>query len=48
LPLAVWRSWISYDSEKHNEVEYHRIVAWDKLADTCQQAPIPFLYGTGQ
>jgi single-stranded DNA-binding protein len=32
--------------EKHEETEYHRIVAWDKLAETCQQAPNPFLYGT--
>ncbi len=27
-----------YDTpEKHEEVEFHRIVAWDKLAETCHQ-----------
>ena len=36
--LATNRSWQSYDSqEKHEETEFHRIVAWDKLAETCHQ-----------
>jgi single-strand DNA-binding protein len=35
--LVTNRSWTSYDGEKHDEVEYHRIVAWDKLAERCNQ-----------
>src|ERR671915_562988 len=36
--LATNRSWQAYDAqEKHEETEYHRIVAWDKLAETCHQ-----------
>lgn len=35
--LATNRNWISYDGEKHEETEFHRIVAWDKLAETCHQ-----------
>jgi single-strand DNA-binding protein len=36
--LATNRSWVPYDSdEKHEETEFHRIVAWDKLAETCHQ-----------
>jgi single-strand DNA-binding protein len=35
--LATNRTWTSYDGEKHDEPEYHRIVAWDKLAETCHQ-----------
>jgi single-strand DNA-binding protein len=35
--LATNRSWTSYDGEKHEDVEFHRIVAWDKLAETCHQ-----------
>jgi single-strand DNA-binding protein len=36
--LATNRSWIPYDAEeKHEETEFHRIVAWDKLAETCHQ-----------
>jgi single stranded DNA-binding protein len=36
--LATNRSWQSYDAqEKHEETEFHRIVAWDKLAETCHQ-----------
>jgi single-strand DNA-binding protein len=36
--LATNRSWMPYDSdEKHEETEFHRIVAWDKLAETCHQ-----------
>ena len=32
--LATNRSWQAYDSqEKHEETEFHRIVAWDKLAE---------------
>jgi single-strand DNA-binding protein len=35
--LATNRSWVSYTGEKHDETEFHRIVAWDKLAETCHQ-----------
>ncbi len=35
--LATNRSWVSYDGEKHEETEFHRLVAWDKLAETCHQ-----------
>ena len=36
--LATNRSWQPYDAqEKHEETEFHRIVAWDKLAETCHQ-----------
>jgi single-strand DNA-binding protein len=36
--LATNRSWVPYHAEeKHEETEFHRIVAWDKLAETCHQ-----------
>jgi single-strand DNA-binding protein len=36
--LATNRRWQPYDAaEKHEETEFHRIVAWDKLAETCHQ-----------
>src|SRR5918998_2010209 len=36
--LATNRSWQAYDAaEKHEETEFHRIVAWDNLAETCHQ-----------
>jgi single-strand DNA-binding protein len=36
--LATNSSWVPYDSEeKHEETEFHRIIAWDKLAETCHQ-----------
>jgi single-strand DNA-binding protein len=35
--LATNRSWTSYDGEKHDETDFHRVVAWDKLAETCHQ-----------
>jgi single-strand DNA-binding protein len=35
--LATNRSWTSYDGEKHDETEFHRLVAWDKLAEACHQ-----------
>jgi single-strand DNA-binding protein len=38
--LATNRSWQPLNSpEKYEETEFHRIVAWDKLAETCH----PFL-----
>jgi single-strand DNA-binding protein len=36
--LATNRNWVPFDStDMHEETEYHRIVAWDKLAETCHQ-----------
>jgi single-strand DNA-binding protein len=35
--LATNRSWTTESGEKHEEPEFHRIVAWDKLAETCHQ-----------
>jgi single-strand DNA-binding protein len=35
--LATNRDWTSYTGEKHEEPEFHRLVAWDKLAETCHQ-----------
>jgi single-strand DNA-binding protein len=35
--LATNRSWTSYTGEKHDETEFHRVVVWDKLAETCHQ-----------
>ena len=35
--LATNKSWVSYTGEKHEETEFHRLVAWDKLGETCHQ-----------
>ena len=35
--LATNRTWTDERGEKHEEPEYHRIVAWDKWAETCHQ-----------
>jgi single-strand DNA-binding protein len=35
--LATNRNWLDQNGEKHEDTEYHRIVAWDKLAETCHQ-----------
>jgi single-strand DNA-binding protein len=35
--LATNKNWVSYDGEKHEETEFHRLVAWDKLAEVCNQ-----------
>lgn len=35
--LATNRSWITDTGEKREEVEYHRLVAWRKLAEICSQ-----------
>jgi single-strand DNA-binding protein len=35
--LATNRNWTTDTGEKREETEFHRIVAWDKLAETCQQ-----------
>lgn len=35
--LATNRSWTTDTGEKHEETEFHRIVAWNKLAELCSQ-----------
>ncbi len=35
--LATNRSWTTETGEKREEAEFHRIIAWDKLAETCHQ-----------
>jgi single-strand DNA-binding protein len=37
IGLATNRNWTDERGEKHEEPEYHRIVAWDKLAETCNR-----------
>jgi single-strand DNA-binding protein len=37
LGLATNRNWTGENGEKHEEPEYHRLVAFDKLAETCNQ-----------
>lgn len=33
--VATNRSWLTSDGQKKEEVQYHRIVAWQKLAELC-------------
>ncbi|MCC7197022.1 single-stranded DNA-binding protein [Candidatus Peregrinibacteria bacterium] len=33
--LATNRDWKNSDGERHEETDYHRIVAWRKLAEIC-------------
>jgi single-strand DNA-binding protein len=35
--LATNRSWTTKTGQKQEEPEFHRIVAWEKLAETCHQ-----------
>jgi single-strand DNA-binding protein len=35
--LATNRSWTTDTGEKKDEVEFHRVVAWNKLAELCSQ-----------
>ncbi len=35
--LATNRSWVTDNGEKREEAEFHRIVAWNKLAELCSQ-----------
>jgi single-strand DNA-binding protein len=35
--LATNRTWTSYTGEKREETEFHRIVAFDQWAETCQK-----------
>lgn len=35
--LATNRNWTTDQGEKHDEAEFHNIVAWNKLAELCSQ-----------
>lgn len=35
--IATNRSWTTDTGEKHEETDYHRIVAWNKLGELCSQ-----------
>ncbi len=37
IGLATNRIWTDETGKKHEEPEYHRLVAFDKLAETCNQ-----------
>jgi single-strand DNA-binding protein len=37
IGLATNRNWTDENGEKHEEPEYHRLVAWDKLAEVCHR-----------
>jgi single-strand DNA-binding protein len=37
ISLATNRNWRDQNGEKHEETEYPRLIAWDKLAETCHQ-----------
>lgn len=37
LGLATNRTWVTESGEKKEETEFHRLVAWNKLAELCSQ-----------
>ena len=37
IGLATNRNWTDENGEKHEEPGYHRLVAWDKLAEVCHR-----------
>ncbi len=37
MGLATNRTWVTDSGEKKEETEFHRIVAWNKLAELCSQ-----------
>ncbi len=37
LGLATNRTWTTEAGEKKEEVEFHRVIAWNKLAELCSQ-----------
>jgi len=37
IGLATNRTWVTEAGEKKEETEFHRVVAWNKLAELCSQ-----------
>lgn len=37
FPIATNRAWKSSNGEKKENTEFHRIVAWEQLADICEK-----------
>jgi single-strand DNA-binding protein len=37
LGIATNRSWQTENGEKKEDVEFHRVIAWNKLAELCSQ-----------
>lgn len=37
IGLATNRQWVTESGEKKDEAEFHRLVAWNKLAEICSQ-----------
>ena len=37
IGMATNRTWVTDNGEKREETEFHRIVAWNKLAELCSQ-----------
>src|SRR3990167_8983268 len=37
IGLATNRQWVTESWEKKEDVEFHRLVAWNKLAEICSQ-----------
>jgi single-strand DNA-binding protein len=37
IGLATNRNWVDEHGDRHEEPEYHRLVAFDKLAETCHR-----------
>jgi single-strand DNA-binding protein len=37
MGIATNRSWTTESGEKREETEFHRVVAWNKLAELCSQ-----------
>lgn len=37
IGLATNRSWTTDNGDKREEVEYHKIIAWNKLGELCSQ-----------
>ncbi|MGH7543591.1 MAG: single-stranded DNA-binding protein [Gemmatimonadota bacterium] len=37
FPVATNRSWAGQDGAQNEETEWHNIVAWNRLAEICQQ-----------
>lgn len=37
LSLATSNSWLNRDGQKQEHTEWHRVIVWGKLADTCAE-----------